>query len=113
MAPVPELADQIQRPRPELDSFFDAVSEDGRRFAFHAGAVISGLTGQTNWLGELLLHGHDVARAVKAPWELPERDMRPSRADSCRLLPPTYEPATPADTDVCPWRSRSLGRGPT
>ena len=101
MAPVPELADQIQALAPELDSFFDAVSDDRPRFAFHAGAFISGLTGQTNWLGELLLHGHDVARAVKAPWELPERDMLLVARGLMQIAPAYLRAATPADTDVC------------
>lgn len=93
IAPVTELTDQLQDVAPEMDRFFDAYPNDRRAFKFHAGADVSGLTGQTNWLGELLLHGQDIARAVKAPWKLAERDMllihihhgiadiRPCRAD--------------------------------
>jgi hypothetical protein len=75
MAPVPQLADQLRDLIPQLDSYFDTLVDDRRVFEFHGGALISGVTAQTNWLGELLLHGHDVARAVRVPWELPERDM--------------------------------------
>jgi hypothetical protein len=75
MAPVPELIDELQALYPMMDEFFDSCSDDDRAFVFHGGASVSGLTAQTNWLGELLLHGHDIASAAKAHWELPERDM--------------------------------------
>ncbi len=75
LAPVGELADQLQALAPELDGYFDTLTDDRPTLPFHAGAVFDGITEQTNWLGELLLHGHDIARAVNAPWELPERDM--------------------------------------
>jgi len=75
MAPVPRLADQLQELAMQMDSYFDTLVDDRPAFEFHGGALVSGITAQTNWLGELLLHGHDVARAVHAPWELPERDM--------------------------------------
>ncbi len=75
MAPMPELLDQLHTLAPRLDELFDEVADQGRVLAFHCGAVVDGITWQTNWLGELLLHGQDIARAVQAPWELAERDM--------------------------------------
>jgi len=75
MAPIPDLADQLQALEPEIDSYFDAVANEGPVLPFHCGACVDGITVQTTWLGELLLHGHDVAQAVEASWELPERDM--------------------------------------
>ncbi len=74
MAPIPELADQLQALAPEMDAYFDTHTDDEPTIPFHH-AFGGGLAWQTNWLGELLFHGHDVARAVKARWELPERDM--------------------------------------
>lgn len=75
MAPIPELVDRLQAVAPQLDELFDKVADEGRVLAFHCGAAVDGITWQTNWLGELLLHGQDIARAVKAPWMLAERDM--------------------------------------
>lgn len=75
MAPMPELLEELQALVPMMDAFFDTCSDDGKIFVFHGGATVSGLTAQTNWLGELLLHGYDIARAVKTHWELSERDM--------------------------------------
>lgn len=75
LAPVGELADQLWALAPELDRYFDALSDDRPTVPFHAGAVVDGITAQTNWLGELLMHGYDIAQAVNARWELPERDM--------------------------------------
>src|SRR5262249_9658844 len=54
---------------------FDANSDDRQVFPFHAFGFMSGNTAQTNWLGEFLLHGQDIARAIKAPWDIAERDM--------------------------------------
>ena len=75
VAPIPELADQIQAVADEMDVWFDAHSDDPEVVAFHGGAMISGLTTQTNWLGELVMHGSDVARAIKVPFTMDERDM--------------------------------------
>jgi uncharacterized protein (TIGR03083 family) len=75
VAPVPELADQIGVLADEMDDWFDAHPDDPELVEFHGGAMISGLTAQTNWLGELVMHGADVARAVKAPFTMDERDM--------------------------------------
>jgi hypothetical protein len=74
MAPVSELADQLQALAPEMDAYFDALADRVGTFPFHHTEADS-VTAQTSWLGELLFHGHDVARAVKVRWELPERDM--------------------------------------
>lgn len=47
----------------------------GTETLFHGGAYVDSLTGATNWLGELRIHGSDIAQAVRQPWDLPERDM--------------------------------------
>ena len=75
VAPIPELADQIQEVSVEMDDWFEAHGDDPRVFPFHGGGMISGITAQTNWLGELVMHGSDVARAVKAPFTVDERDL--------------------------------------
>lgn len=46
-----------------------------QRFPFHAGQSIDGAGARSNMLGELLLHGYDVARAADRPWPLDPRDM--------------------------------------
>jgi hypothetical protein len=75
MAPIPVLADQLRALEQEIDGLFDRVQNEPAAIPFHAGGAMDGVTAQTNWLGELLLHGEDVARAVKVPWALAERDM--------------------------------------
>jgi hypothetical protein len=74
MAPIPELADQLNDLAPVMDAFFDTGSND-RVYEAHCGAFLDGIAAQTNWLGELILHGRDVARAIGAPWEIEEGDM--------------------------------------
>src|SRR5215207_4929140 len=101
MAPIPELADQLQALAPELDSYFDAHSSDEPIIPFHAFGFMSCNTAQTNWLGELLLHGEDIARAVKSAWELPERDMLLVLRGAAEMAPLYLGPGTSRDTDVC------------
>jgi hypothetical protein len=74
-APIAVLVDQLRALDDELNHHFDVTTNDGPSLRIHAGAMADGITMQTNWLGELLFHGDDIARAVKTPWELPERDM--------------------------------------
>lgn len=74
MAPIPEIADQLNDLAPVMDALFDTCSNE-RVYELHCGAFADGITAQTNWLGELLLHGRDVARAIRAPWQIEERDM--------------------------------------
>jgi hypothetical protein len=45
-----------------------------QRFPFHAGQSVDGAGARSNWLGELLIHGYDVARAARRPWPIGERD---------------------------------------
>jgi uncharacterized damage-inducible protein DinB len=101
MAPVHELADQLQELAPEMDAFFDANTDDRPTIPFHAFGFMSGITAQTNWLGELLLHGQDIARAVKAPWHLPERDMLLVLRSGKEMVPLYLRPEVSEDIDVC------------
>lgn len=101
MAPVPELADQLTALAPEMDSLFDGFAGEPATLPFHAGGVIDGITAQTNWLGELLLHGHDVARAAKAPWRLPERDMLLVARGAMQIAPAYLRAGLSPGTDIC------------
>jgi hypothetical protein len=74
MAPIPDLVDQLEALGPVMDAFFDVLPDD-YLFEFHCGVMASAIMSQTNWLGELVLHGDDIARAARVPWEIRERDM--------------------------------------
>jgi Mycothiol maleylpyruvate isomerase N-terminal domain len=101
MAPVPELADRLQELAPVMDGFFDANTDDQPTIPFHAFGLMSGTTAQTNWLGESLLHGEDVARAVKAPWHLAERDMLLVLRGGTEMVPLYLRPEVSGDIDLC------------
>ena len=101
MAPMPQLADQLRALAPEIDSYFDAHSDDQPIIPFHAFGYMSCNTAQTNWLGELLLHGEDIARAVKSAWELPERDMLLILRGAAEMAPLYIRPGLSDDTSVC------------
>ncbi|WP_257535256.1 maleylpyruvate isomerase N-terminal domain-containing protein [Mycobacterium ulcerans] len=51
LAPVSELADQLQALLPEIDAFFDANSDDRLAIPFHGCGFMSTNTAQTNLLG--------------------------------------------------------------
>lgn len=101
LAPVSELADQIRNLAPQLDAYFDTIIENQLTARFHAGVVVDAITAQTNWLAELLLHGYDIARAVGAEWELPERDMLLISRGMVQIgsMYP-LRPGLPSDTDI-------------
>jgi uncharacterized damage-inducible protein DinB len=101
MAPVPELADQLQALTPELDEFFDANSDDRQTIPFHGFGYMSTNDAQTNWLGELLLHGEDVAQAVKAPWDISERDMLLVLRGAREFAAGYLRPGVAANVDAC------------
>jgi uncharacterized protein (TIGR03083 family) len=101
MAPVPELADQLRELEGEMDDLFDRVSNDRPQILFHFGVMVSGYTGQTNWLSELLAHGQDVARAVGVPWELPERDMLLVLRGMMQIAPALVRADLARDASLC------------
>lgn len=74
MAPLPELVDQLEAFAPVLDSCFDKMPANAR-YEYQCNAMCSGLVLQVIWLGELVLHGEDIARAIGVPWDISERDM--------------------------------------
>jgi hypothetical protein len=79
---------------------FDSVDE-GSVFPFHGGGVVDGITAQTNWLAEVLLHGEDIARAVRVPWVLPERDMLLVMRGALQIAPASVRADIPSDTNMC------------
>jgi uncharacterized protein (TIGR03083 family) len=101
MAPLPELADQLQALEGEMDNLFDRMSNDRPEILFHFGIMVSGFTAQTNWLSELLAHGQDVARAMNVRWELPERDMLLVLRGMMQVGPAFVRADVAEDADLC------------
>ncbi len=100
LGPVPDLADQLRALAADIDGYFDTLTDDCPTIPFHGGGFIGGFTAQTNWLGELLLHGEDIARAVKAPWDLDERDMLLIARGLMQIAPIFLRSEVPLSTDV-------------
>jgi uncharacterized protein (TIGR03083 family) len=74
MAPVPDIADQLRALEAEMDAACDRLHDDPQEFPFHMGVMVNCAQGEANWIGELLVHGLDIARAVNVPWQISERD---------------------------------------
>ena len=74
LKPVPALLDELRSVSGDLEVALDAFTDD-TVLPFHTFAEVSGAAWQSYWLGELLMHGEDIALAVGARWEIRERDM--------------------------------------
>lgn len=100
MAPISELVDQLEALEPMMDAWFDGLRDD---FAgeFHCGAIISGPVVQINWLGELILHGDDIARSIGAPWDISERDMLLYLREAAEVAPVYARADMDPRTDIC------------
>ncbi|KAA1421671.1 hypothetical protein F0U44_05195 [Nocardioides humilatus] len=62
--------------RTEFDRWIaiSAEMDPAGSYKFHFRQTIDGNGGAGNLLGELLVHGFDIARAAKRPWEIDDRD---------------------------------------
>lgn len=100
MAPVPDLIDRIKAIDPAMDEFIDNLP-DGYRAEFHFGVLVSGIVAQINWLGELVLHGDDIAQAVGVPWEISERDMLLYLREAAEVVPAYVRPEMARTNNIC------------
>ena len=68
------LADLLRRDaHTAIDVVFPKIPED-RVFPFHGGVTTTMTPALRIVLGEFLVHGHDVARAVERPWQITDRE---------------------------------------
>jgi uncharacterized protein (TIGR03083 family) len=100
MAPIPELVKALQALDPVMDDWFDNLTDDFTA-EFHFGVEISPIVAQINWLGELVLHGEDIARAIGVPWQISERDMLFYLHEAAAVVPAYVRPEMARDNDIC------------
>lgn len=98
--PLPDLLDKLEADAPTLRRLGEQMVAAGGRAPFHGGAAVDGIAGMTNWLGELRIHGHDVAAASGQPWPLPERDLLLVLTGLQQIVPAYLDPARAAGRDV-------------
>lgn len=100
VAPIPELVDHLQALEPLMDTWFDNLPVD---FAgeFHYGVTVSAVVAQVNWLGELVFHGDDIARAVGATWVISERDMLLYLREAVDVSPAFARKDMDPATEIC------------
>ena len=101
MAPVALLAAEAAMKSPRRSTAPSTAWPSDQKSPFHGFTEISATTSQTNWLGELILHGEDIAKAVKAPWDIAERDMVLIARGLMEIAPVYLKPEVSTDTDVC------------
>jgi uncharacterized protein (TIGR03083 family) len=69
--PMGRILDSLEAEFPEFLQGNLALHD---RFPFHAAQTIDGIGARANWLGELVMHGYDVARAAKVKWPFDQRN---------------------------------------
>lgn len=84
----------------DISAFLRAAAGQGRIFPFHGGEQIDAIAGASNWLAELRVHGGDIARAVGAPWDLPERDALLILSGIQQIIPGYVHQTNSAGKDV-------------
>jgi uncharacterized protein (TIGR03083 family) len=73
--PIDDLANQLER---EIRSVSERVRGYGSRipeFQFHGGAIVPADLALGVLLGELVIHGWDLAQTLNRPWEIDPRDV--------------------------------------
>jgi hypothetical protein len=100
MAPAPVLIDQIRTAAAELATACDALTAE-TVIPFHTFTSVSGTAWQTYWLGELLMHGEDIALAAGLPWKIGERDMLIVVRGLMEIGPAYVRADLSPTTDVC------------
>ncbi len=100
VVPIPELVDQLQALEHLMDTWFDNLPAD---FAgeFHYGVTVCAVIAQVNWLGELVFHGDDIARAIGARWEISERDMLLYLREAVDMAPSFARKDMNPATEIC------------
>jgi uncharacterized protein (TIGR03083 family) len=91
----------VARLHPELAALkarIDGLAGPVPEFRYYDGPLVPADTGLGILLGELVIHGHDVARALGRPW--------PINAAHVALVVEGVSPILPAQ--VCPVRARGL-----
>lgn len=66
-------------------------------FPFHFGQRIDGAGGRGNAIGELLVHGYDIARSVGRPWPIESRDALLVLNALLQVAPGVVDPAATRD----------------
>lgn len=75
-----QASSSLQELRSALQSNHQALKQvnrrraSGERIPFHAGLSLSPLAAGGEWLGELVIHGRDIARASRRRWPIRSRD---------------------------------------
>lgn len=68
---IPELVSQMKRVRV---AFAPEQLDLHQRFPFHGNTTIDAAGGMANFIGEFMVHGHDLARGAGRPWRIDSRD---------------------------------------
>ena len=85
------LADRVEAGEAALAAFLAEAAGDPEVEAF-AGVRVPLSSLAAVELGELLVHGHDIARACGLPWPIPREDAAPAATGVLPILPHLVDP---------------------
>jgi len=99
--PAGELLGKFERAYARYRDVWTAVGPE-HMWPFHGGGQMPTAALRTNWLGEMTLHGYDVASAAGIAWPVSNDDALDLLA-FLRLIVPVYaQPGTPVAVAVAP-----------
>ena len=99
--PMGELLGKFERAFARYREVWTAVGPE-HMWPFHGGGQMPTAALRTNWLGEMTLHGYDVASAAGIAWPVSNDDALDLLA-FLRLIVPVYaRPGTPVTVAVAP-----------
>ncbi len=93
-------AEVLELLQQEIERFIALNLTIEDRFEFHLGVTVDGAGGIGNMLGELLVHGYDVAMAAGRPWPIADRDALLVLGSMFQILPGVVDPDATARVDV-------------
>ena len=99
--PVEELLGKFERAFARYREVWTQVGPE-HMWPFHGGGQLPTAALRTNWLGEMTLHGYDVASAAGVEWSVSDEDAQDLLAFLRQIVPAYAQPGGPVTVAVMP-----------
>jgi hypothetical protein len=99
-----ELIVGLRQQFEQIRAIYDVIDLDAS-YRFHFRRYIDGYGAAGNLIGELLVHGHDIARGSRRPWPIDDRDAQLALNGALQVADGVLDPTAIAGLDLCVlWR---------
>ena len=101
--PVEELLSKFERGYERYREVWTSMGPE-HMWPFHGGGQLPTAALRTNWLGEMTVHGYDVASAAGANWSVSDEDAQDLLVFLRRIVPAYARPGDPVAVAIAPDR---------